>query len=208
MTYILRLDTSPRATESLSRNLADRVERHLLNLDKHLGVKTRDLSIANLPHISNDTITGFYTSEEDMTAELEEATALSDTLIQELKAADTLIMSAPMYNFGVPSSLKAWIDQIVRINQTFSFDGTSFKGLVPVRRAVLVLAYGANGYAPNGDFASMNFLEPYLTALISFLGVEDSRVIRVEGTTGEPEDLVKAQQQASNEISRLFIAEV
>ena len=207
MTYILRLDTSPRSTESVSRNLANKVEQHLLELDKKLFVKTRNLSTVGLPHISNDTITGFYTPTEDMTTELKEATALSDELIHELKAADTLLISSPMYNFGVPSSLKAWVDQIVRINQTFSFDGSSFEGLVPVKRAVLVLAYGAKGYAPNGDFAAMNFLEPYLISLLGFLGIQDTQVIRIEGTTGQPETLIEAKQQASNEISQLFVSE-
>lgn len=207
MTYILRLDTSPRNTDSVSRNLADKIERHLLSLDDSLVVKTRDLSTAGLPHISNSTITGFYTSPSDMTSELRDATALSDQLILELKQADTVLISAPMYNFGVPSSLKAWIDQIVRINQTFSFDGESFEGLVPVKRAVLALAYGANGYAPNGAFSGMNFLEPYLISLMGFLGINDTQVIRIEGTTGQPNDLIAAQQQALEELSQLFISE-
>jgi len=154
MTYILRLDTSPRNADSASRQLANKVQEHLLSLDPSLGVKVRDLSSANLPHISNETITGFYIAPNDMTTELQVATALSDDLISELKAANTLIISAPMYNFGVPSSLKAWVDQVVRINQTFAFDGHSFEGLVPVNRAVLVLAYGANGYTADGDFAA------------------------------------------------------
>lgn len=207
MTYILRLDTSPRKSDSLSRQLADKVEEHLLMLDPSLGVKVRDLASADLPHISNKTITGFYTSPNDMTSELKMATALSDDLIYELKEAHTLIISAPMYNFGVPSSLKAWIDQIVRINETFAFDGSSFEGLVPVKRAILVLAYGANGYAPNGDFSAMNFLEPYLNALTRFLGIEDIKTIRIEGTTGDPDILSEAKQRALNEVSQLFAQE-
>ena len=157
MTYILRFDTSPRSTESVSRNLANKVEQHLLELDKKLFVKTRNLSTVGLPHISNDTITGFYTPTEDMTTELKEATTLSNELIHELKAADTLLISSPMYNFGIPSSLKAWVDQIVRINQTFSFDSSSFEGLVPVKRAVLVLAYGAERLCPQWRFCSNEF---------------------------------------------------
>ena len=205
MTYILRLDTSPRNTDSLSRNLADEIEQHLLGLNKNLFVKTHDLAKAGLPHISNDTIAGFYTAPKEMTSRLKEATALSDKLIHDLKAADTLLISSPMYNFGVPSSLKAWIDQIVRINKTFSFDGESFEGLVPVKRAVLSLAYGATGYAPNSNFAHMNFLEPYLISLMGFLGIEDTQVIRVQGTTGRPEELIVAQQKASDEVSKLFV---
>ena len=208
MTYILRLDSSPRKSDSISRQIADKVEQHLKDLDPELSVKVRDLSCAELPHISNETITGFYTPADAMTAELKAATALSDELIYELKQADTLIISAPMYNFGVPSSLKAWVDQIVRINETFSFDGSSFAGLVAVKRAVFVLAYGASGYAPGGAFSAMNFLEPYLNSLASFLGIEEIKTIRIEGTTGDPEALLEAKQSAIEEISELFVPEV
>jgi len=103
MTYILRIDTSPRKSDSLSRQLADYVEEHLLMLNPSLEVRLRDLGSTNLPHVSNRTITGFYTAPNDMTSELKAATALSDELISELKEANTLIISAPMYNFGVPS---------------------------------------------------------------------------------------------------------
>jgi len=103
MTYILRIDTSPRKNDSLSRQLADYVEEHLLMLDPSLEVRLRDLGSTNLPHVSNRTITGFYTAPNDMTSELKAATALSNELIYELKEANTLIIGAPMYNFGVPS---------------------------------------------------------------------------------------------------------
>lgn len=208
MTYILRLDTSPRHANSESRSLADKIEQHLMSLKPSLGVKARDLSSSGLPHIANDTIAGFYSAPGDMTEGLIKATALSDELIAELKDADTLLISAPMYNFGVPSSLKAWIDQIVRINATFSFDGANFEGLVPVNRAVLALAYGANGYAPGGDFAAMNFLEPYLVSLMGFLGIGDTRVIRIQGTTGDPEDVATARELAAKQISTLYVGEV
>ena len=205
MSYILRIDASPREANSISRQLADTVEKHLKTVNPSLDTKRLDLAASDLPHISNETITGFYTPLSEMTDQLKEATALSDTLIYELKHADTLLISAPMYNFSLPSSLKAWIDQIVRINETFAFNGTSFEGLVSVKRAVLVFAYGANGYAPEGDFAQMNFLEPYLKSLMTFLGIKSIDVIRIEGTTGDAETLEKAKQEASNKVSTLFI---
>lgn len=207
MTYILRLDASPRGINSLSRRLADTVQEHLLRLDPTLGMRIRDLSCAEIPHISNDTITGFYTEPHAMTDKLHAATALSDELITELNSANTLIISAPIYNFGVPSSLKAWVDHVVRINETFAFDGDSFTGLVPLERAVLVLSYGANGYTNGGDLAAMDFLEPYLISLLGFLGIDDVRTIKVEGTTGDPTLLNDAMLQASNLVSQLFIEE-
>ena len=191
MTYLLRLDCSPRNRDSVSRELADNAEKRLLTLI----------------HITNDTIAGFYAPPSGKTDKLKAATALSDELIQELKMADTLLISAPMYNFGVPSSLKAWIDQIVRINKTFAFDGSQFEGLVTVKRSVLVLSYGAQGYAQGGGLSEMDFLEPYLRALMSFLGIEKTHVIRIEGTTGDPDALETAKRQALVDISQLVVEE-
>ncbi len=190
MPTLLRLDSSPREAGSHSRAIADLVEQHLQSITPDLVIKRRDLSITTPASIANETIAGFYTPPEAMTPSLKAATAMSDELINELKSADTLLISAPMYNFSVPSSLKAWIDQIVRINETFSFDGSSFGGLVPVKRAVLALAYGAQGYTEGGELTAMNFFEPYLISLLTFLGIENIQVFRLEGTSGlNPEDI-------------------
>ncbi len=207
MTYVLRLDTSPRINDSISRKLANQVVDHSLNLNPSLNIKVRDLSTENLPHISEQTITGFYTSANEMSQELKSATALSDQLIDELLFANTLLISAPMYNFGIPSSLKAWVDQIVRINKTFSFEDGALKGLVPIRRAILVLSYGATGYSSDGNLKEMNFLQPYLTSLMAFLGITDTRVVSVEGTNGDAKTLEAQISSASTQISQLFIEE-
>ena len=203
MPYILRLDASARHNESHSRRLADLVEARLLNNNSDLSVRRRDLSQDSLPHIKNETIAGFYTPDDAMTPALREATALSDELIVELMSADTLLISAPMYNFSLPSSLKAWVDQISRIGKTFSYDGIDFEGLVPAKRAILVFSYGASGYAGGGPMAGMNFLEPYLVSLMNFLGIENVKVLRVEGTTGEVDVIEAAYETLQADIERL-----
>lgn len=196
MPTILRIDASARHAGSHSRRLGDAVIARLQASHPGHQIVQRDLAREAIPQISDQTIAGFYTPPAAMTPELTAATALSDRLIAELIAADILVISTPMYNFGAPAALKAWIDQIVRINHTFSYDGTSFGGLVPVRRAVLALSYGASGWAPGGAMAGMNFLEPYLTGLLGFLGVADVQVVRVEGTSGDPAP-VEAQHAAA-----------
>ncbi len=208
MTYILRLDASPRYRESESRRLADLIQDRLLAISPHREVRSRDLSSSPIPHIVNETIEGFYAPSDAITAEQKRATSLSDELIHELKNADVLLISAPMYNFGVPSSLKAWIDQIVRINATFAFDGAEFEGLVPTNRAILALVYGASGYAPGGDFSAMNFLEPYLVSLMQFLGIKQTEVVRIEGTTRSPDTLAEARRTAAAQVSDLLANEV
>lgn len=181
---LLRIDTSARQQGSTSRTLADTFEQAWLARHPQGEVRRRDLAAQALPHISARTIEGFYAAPEAMDASLQEATALSDALIQELKGAHTLLVSAPIYNFSIPSALKAWIDHVVRIGHTFSFDGQQFTGLVTQPHAVLALAYGASGY--QGPLMAMDHLKPYLTQLLGFLGMSRVDVLSAEGTTTDP----------------------
>ena len=184
MTTILCIDASARTAGSVSRRLGDRLEARLTAARPGARVVRRDLVAEPLPHVSAETITGYYTPADAMTDPLRRATALSDTLIGELRAADVVILTVPMYNFSIPSALKAWIDQIVRIGHTFSYDGNAFTGLVGGRKVYLACAYGAAGYAPGEPFAAADFLTPYLRFLLGFLGMTDVSVFSVEATTG------------------------
>ncbi len=205
MTILLRLDTSSRQAESHSRAVADLVEQYLTSIDPDLFVVRRDLFRTAIPPITDETITGFYTSPEAMTPPLQAATSLSDELILELNSADILLISAPMYNFNVPSSLKAWIDQIVRINKTFSFDESSFTGLVQVKQAILAVAYGAQGYSDGGNLAGMNFFESYLVSLLTFLGIKNIKVLRLEGTSFlSPESIANEKAKLSASMAQIL----
>lgn len=130
MTRILRIDSSARPVSggSRSRELADSIVARLRSKNPGAELVTRDLVATPLPHISNETITGFYTPPEQLTADLNNALALSNTLISELRSADAVVISAPVYNFSIPSALKAWIDQITRINETFAYENGQHRG--------------------------------------------------------------------------------
>jgi FMN-dependent NADH-azoreductase len=179
---LLRIDSSARNAGSVSRRLADAAEASWLAAHPGGTVKRRDLARDPIAHIGDATIEGFYAPDEAIDARLRAATAQSDELIAELSAAHTVLVAAPIYNFSVPSSLKAWIDQVVRIRRTFAYEDGQFRGLVLGPRAVLALAYGAGGYA--GPLAQMDHLRPYLTSVLHFLGIEDVRVVAAEATTG------------------------
>lgn len=196
MKSLLRIDSSPRGAGSHSKSIADAVQRQLVINTPDIDICLRDLSKLEIPSISQDTITGFFTPKENFTPVLEEATSLSDQLIKEIREAETLLISAPIYNFGVPSSLKAWIDQIARVGETFSFDETGFSGLVGGKKVILALSYGVQGYVENGDLSSMNFFEPYLVALLKFIGIEDIAVFRIEGTSVLDEESLAKQKYA------------
>lgn len=190
MTTILRIDSSSRPSEpaggaegSFSRALADAVVAKLTSERSGARIVARDLVADPIGPVADDTIKGYYTPPEAMTPNLRAATAQSDALIAELMAADAIVISAPIYNFAVPSALKAWIDQIVRIGHTFSYEDGQFGGLVADKPTYLVLSYGAPGYAPGGPLETFDFLRPYLVSLMNFIGLTSVEVVAVEGTT-------------------------
>jgi len=161
MSTLLRIDSSSRLQGSHSRALADHLQAQWLA--SHTGGKVilRDLVKTPIPHILDITIAGYYTPTDQHTPELRAAVALSDELIAELLSADTLLFSIPLYNFSIPSALKAYIDHTVRIGQTFGHDEkTGLFGLVEGKKAYVTASYGASGYV-GGSLASYNFLEPY-----------------------------------------------
>src|SRR5262249_49884750 len=151
-----------RTDGSYSRDLTDAFIAKWLERHPSDQVIVRDLVAVPIPHITDITIKGYYTPADQMDATLKAATALSDSLIQELRSGDVLVLSLPMYNFSIPSAFKAWIDQIVRIGHTFSYDGKSFTGLLPAKRAFVMVAYGAGGYLDGGPFAGADFVQPYI----------------------------------------------
>jgi FMN-dependent NADH-azoreductase len=200
MTTILRIDASSRLDGSYSRQIGDSLEKTLVAATPGARVNRRDLGAQPVEHIRNLTIAGYYTPADKMTADLTKATALSDAVINEVKGASILLITTPMYNFSIPSVLKAWIDQLVRIGQTFSYDGKSFTGLLPGKKAYVVVAYGAGGYTNNGPFAAADFVQPYLRFLLGFLGITDVTFITVESTTGDADTIAREVKKAEDQI--------
>ncbi|HEY2546532.1 MAG TPA: NAD(P)H-dependent oxidoreductase [Candidatus Acidoferrum sp.] len=181
MPTLVRFDSSPMGERSISRKLtSDFVETWLKT---HPGGKVikRDLSTLNLPVIDGFWVAAAYTPEEALTEEQKDALAVSDSLIAELQHGDEYVFGVPMHNFSIPSTLKLWIDQIVRAGKTFTYGANGAKGLLTGKKATLLIASGAV-YEQNGALASMNFVAPYLRALFGFLGISDVTIIAAEGT--------------------------
>jgi len=202
---ILFINSSPRGTESYSQQAAQRVVDGLRKRHPGATVVTRDVAKQPLPHIGEDFVGGIAASPENRTLAQASAVALSDALIEELVAADIMVIAAPMYNFGPPSTLKAWIDHIVRAQRTFSYtkDGGP-QGLLHGRQAILVVARG--GIYSDGPAKVMDFQESYLRATLGFIGITDVSVVRVEGVAmGElaAQNAVAANQQTELVLSRV-----
>lgn len=203
MTRILRVDASSRpATDpeggegSYSRELADHIVSELQATHPDADVVRRDLAADPIPHIADATIKGFYTPAEALTNELRSALALSDQVIAEVKAADVIVISAPIYNFSIPSALKAWIDHVLRIGHTFAYEDGQFRGLVDDRPVYLALSYGAGGYGDGGPLQSYDQMKPYLTMILNFIGLTSVTALSIEATTADAATIAAEREKA------------
>ncbi len=181
MSTLLHVDSSPLYERSVSRQLSGAfVERWKL---KHPGatVIDRDLTATSLPPISAEWVGAVYTPEDARTPQQKKLLELSDTLLAELYRADQWVIGVPMHNFGVPSVLKLWIDQISRVGKTFSYEGGTPKGLLVGKKATFIIATGGV-YDAQTQMASFNFVEPYLRSVFGFLGVTDATFLTAGGT--------------------------
>ena len=141
----------------------------------------RDLNATPIPPINAEWVAAVYTPEAARTPQQRESLSLSDSLIAELERADEYVVGVPMHNFGVPSVLKLWIDQISRVGKTFSYaDGTP-KGLLTGKKATFIIATGGM-YDAQTRMASFNFVEPYLRSVFGFVGVTEATFLTAGGT--------------------------
>ena len=201
MSHVLHIQSSPNLTGSVSRDLsADFVARHR-KAHPDDAVTTRDLVSGHMPHLGVDLLGGYFGKPEALTPEQSGALRLSNGLIDELLAADLIVIGAPMYNFSVPSQLKAWVDHVVRAGRTFQYTEQGPKGLVSGKRAVLCLASG--GVYSEGPFKTFDFQENYLRAILGFIGIADVSVVRAEGLAMGSEAAAKAVAGAKAKAAEL-----
>lgn len=181
MKTLLRIDCSARTTGSHSRDLADHYEQKWRTTYPEGTVLYRDLTESKLPHIQNNTITGFYALPGEMTDEQIKATALSDELIAELKQVDEVLISSPLYNLNVPSSLKAYIDQVTRIGHTFNINENGYYGLLENKKATVITVKG--GSYKGTPMEQYDFQEPYLKVILGHIGIAVDNLFSLEGTS-------------------------
>lgn len=181
MKTLLRIDCSSRTKGSHSRTLADYFEENWKAANPKSTIIYRDLVKHQLPHIQNNTIEGFYTPIEHLSPENKKATALSDELIAELKSADEILISSPLYNLNIPSNLKAYLDQVVRIGHTFNINENGYYGLLEDKLAYLVTVKG--GIYKGTFMEQYDFQEPYLKAILGHMGIKVQELFSLEGSS-------------------------
>lgn len=201
MKNILLILCSPRGTESFSQKVALSIVGDLEKRSPDAKIVVRDLAQNAPPHVDKAFVLGLSTVLEQRTPEQVKALALSDLLIDELMTADIVVFAVPMYNFGPPSTLKAWIDHVARAGRTFSYTEKGPRGLLNGKRAILILASG--GIYSAGPAKPLDFQEPYLRSILGFIGVTDIDVVRVEGVAlgaKGPETAMTTAMASSKEV--------
>ncbi|GAB4576670.1 MAG: NAD(P)H-dependent oxidoreductase [Roseibium sp.] len=177
---VLQVNASARRSGSVTRELSDSLVRRLLGKTPEMKVINRDLS-QGLPFIDEDWVAANFTDPAERSAEQRLKLALSDTLVAELKAADTIVIGAPVYNFSVPAALKAWIDLVARARETFRYTENGPVGLLEGKKAYVLVASGGTKVGSDIDFAGS-----YLTHVLGFLGISDVQVIAADQLMLDP----------------------
>lgn len=205
MTNILHIDSSSdTAGSSHSRRLSAELVRKLQGKLSGAGVTRRDVVAETLPHVGIALRNSWSADADGRTPDQVEAVTRSEGLVGELKAADVIVLGSPMYNFTVPSTLKAWIDHVAVAGQTFRYTDKGPEGLLTGKRAYLVLSSG--GVYTEGPAAPLEHLGSYLLAVLGFMGIRDVEIVRAEGTAMGPDEEAAAMGQASARIDELVAA--
>jgi len=187
---LLHLDASSLGQHSVSRELSAAIVNQLAREIPSLEITYRDLTAQPLPH---------WTPVLDAESA---AAQLGQQVMDEFKAADVIVIGAPMYNFSIPSQLKAWIDRIVVAGQTFRYTENGPQGLATGKRVILASSRG--GVYSSGPAAGLDFQESYLRAVLGFIGITDVEFVRAEGVNMSAEHKVKAVASARDSIGTLI----
>jgi FMN-dependent NADH-azoreductase len=177
---VLHIITSPQGEASVSKQLGNVIIEKIQVKYPDSIVKERDLAKEDFPHLDKLQIGSWFTPAENHTPEQMKAIKISDEAIAEMQEADIYVFGAPFYNFAIPSTLKAYLDHIARPGITFSYkaDGTP-EGFLKNKKAYIAIA--SSGVYSEGVMQSFDFVSPYLTFILGFLGITDITMFRVEG---------------------------
>lgn len=179
----------------IARDIADAVTTPTVD------AKILERDVNTLPHITGESVAAALTPAGERTAGQVEAARLADTLIEEVEAADVIVIAAPMYNFSIPSTLKAWIDHIARAGRTFAYTAEGPKGLLGGRKVFVASARG--GAYTSGPAKAMDFHETYLRGVLGFVGLNDVTFIHAENLARGADAAADAVAAARAEIAAL-----
>lgn len=201
MSKLLVIHSSAKFAQSNTRDLAAHFVPQWLAANPGAEVIERDLAKDPLPHITEEMIGAYYTAPDERTEAQKAAIATSEALVDELEAVTQIVIGVPMYNFGIPSTLKAYIDHVARVGRTFRYTESGPKGLLEGKKAYLLCASGGR-YGEQSPVHFLNHQDTYMRNALSFIGIDDVVTICAEGMSSSSDGVGKAK----GEIDKLFTA--
>jgi FMN-dependent NADH-azoreductase len=202
MSKILVLTASPRGERSVSRALTTQFAQLWAQAHPEDTVLLRDIGHHPVPHVTEPWVVGAFAPPEAQNAESKAAIAVSDQLVEEFLGADRYIFGVPMYNLNIPSTFKAYIDQIVRAGKTFAVGPNGYEGLVKDKKALFITSSGGSYYS-GSPMASYNFQEPYLRAIFGFIGVTDVQFVPADSLNMGEDAAKLSREKAEGNLKEL-----
>jgi FMN-dependent NADH-azoreductase len=202
MNSLLLVTSSLFGEASQSRQIAREFVDTWLRNNPGARVVERDLAPDSIPHLSQATLGAVTTPAESRTPEQRDVAAFADALIEEVEAADTIVLTAPMYNFTIPSTLKAWLDHIARAGRTFRYGANGPEGLLKGKKVFVVTGRGGV-YSGDSPAKAFDFQEPYLRAILGFIGLTDVSFVHVEGLAISKDSAESGRARARQAIATL-----
>jgi FMN-dependent NADH-azoreductase len=199
---ILHLDSSILGEQSVSRKLTASIVAKLNSTDADATVTYHDLAAEEARHLSPQHLAAFHGNPVD-DAGLSQDLDLGTAFIDELFAADVIVIGAPMYNFTVPTQLKAWIDRVLVAGRTFHYTAEGPRGLLPAGKKVIVASARGGVYTEGSPAAALEHHETYLAGALGLIGLTNVEVIRAEGVAVSPEAKEAALTHANDAIASL-----
>ena len=199
---LLQLDASPRGSRSRSRTLGSEFLAAWREAHPDGRVVQHDLGHEPPPFVTESWVEGAVAPPAQQSPAAQAAITVSNRYVDELLAADLLVITTPMYNLSIPAALKAWIDQIVRVGRTFGFGAAGLEGLVHGKKALVFVASGSD-FRPGTPGAGYNFVESYLRAILGFIGITDVKFVYTHSQNQADTAGAEAQRAAVAEVRQL-----
>lgn len=197
---VLSIQSSIGGNASVTRSLSATYLAHLKATQPGVTIVEHDLAADPMPHLDGNMVA----VQLGMSTEPSQAASLSDRLISELERCDVLVLGSPMYNFGIPSTIKAWFDYVIRVGRTFRYVDGAPQGLLPPdKKAIVFVASG--GVYSEGPGKQIDFLEPHLRWLLTFIGITNVEFVRAEGLIYGA-DAAKAAKEAAHSKALALVA--
>jgi len=212
MKNILVINSSARTLNSKSRKLTEVFVDQWENIHDNAIINFRELGNNSVSHINENWIAAAFKPESTRSEEEKEALKESDIYISELRKADIIVIGAPMYNWSIPSALKAYIDQVLRVNETWKLNPDNIKnpyiGLLENKTIYLMLSRGSYGYEKGEFNEHMNFQTNYLKTVLNIIGIQNIHIVAINGSSLDPEILKQTTEEAHRNIQSLIEREL